>query len=290
MAKIIQQIRGDRLSWIIDEGKDPVTQPIIMGILNVTPDSFSDGGRYPSTELALVQARQMLEDGADIIDIGGESTRPGSLPVNETEEMRRVLPVIEALADDKSVLLSIDTRKSSVAEAAVKRGAVIVNDVSAGLHDENMFRIIADYQLKYIMMHMQGIPETMQLSPAYKHVINDIKIFFKDRIKDADNQGVSKEQIVLDPGIGFGKTLTDNLTIMANMDSFHELGCPLLLGASRKSFIAAIDESPVDQRLGGSIAAVLAAAARNVQIFRVHDVRETRQALNIFTAIQKHLD
>lgn len=261
-----------------------------MGILNVTPDSFSDGGRFSDKSTALSHALQMVRDGADIIDIGGESTRPGSKPVSEEEELARVIPVIEELAGKSEVLISIDTQKAKVAREALLAGAHMVNDVSAGTSDANMFKVVAEFNALYVMMHMQGTPENMQDSPQYRNVVEDIIQYFNVRMQLAEAQGVRGDHIILDPGVGFGKTLENNLEIMARMESFREIGCRTMLGASRKSFIGMLDNSKVDQRLGGSIAAVLAGHLGKVDIFRVHDVGETRQALHIFTTIQNHLD
>jgi len=263
---------------------------MVMGILNVTPDSFSDGGAYEDPQQAVSHARQMIQAGARIIDVGGESTRPGSTPIGVAEELKRVIPVIRALSAEDSCLISIDTQKSEVAQAAIDNGAHIVNDISAGRNDESMLKVVARNNAIYIMMHMQGKPQSMQVDPQYYEVVSEIKEFFKCQIEQAVIQGVKRSQIVLDPGIGFGKTLENNLDILANIDQFHSFGCPLLLGASRKSFIDMLHPSEVHERTGGSIGAVLSAYLNNVQIYRVHDVFETMQALHIFTAIQKHLD
>ncbi len=264
--------------------------PMIMGILNVTPDSFSDGGSYFDPVHAVEKAHTMITAGADIIDIGGESTRPGSLPVIAEEELKRVVPVIDALSKSSDVLISVDTQKSSVAEAALQAGAHIVNDVSAGTNDESMFNVVCNSRAGYIMMHMQGTPATMQSSPEYDDILTDIKGFFNSRVQLALQKGIQVNQMVLDPGIGFGKTLEDNLTILANINTLRISKLPLLIGASRKSFIGMVDESTVDKRLGGSLAAVIATYINKTDIFRVHDVAETKQVLDIFTAIQKHSD
>lgn len=261
-----------------------------MGILNVTPDSFSDGGKFLAPETAIEQAHHMLAAGADIIDIGGESSRPGAGRVPEAEELDRVLPVIQTLAMENHGLISIDTRKSGVARLALEAGAHIINDVSGGTADPAMLPLLAASGAGYVLMHMQGDPETMQNRPSYADVIIEVKAFFSERIMSARKFGVRDEQIVLDPGIGFGKTLEHNLKLMANMGSMAELGRPLLLGASRKSFIGRIDGSEAHNRLGGSLAAVLAGLLQKVAVFRVHDVTETVQAIDIFTAIQSHSD
>ncbi|MBC8376356.1 MAG: dihydropteroate synthase [FCB group bacterium] len=276
--------------WLIKGQELHLDTPLIMGILNVTPDSFSDGGQFIDPSKAVSRARQMLAEGADIIDVGGESTRPGSLPVASVEEITRVVPVIAELASQTDTIISIDTQKSSVAKAALDAGAHIVNDVSAGGSDLDMFELIGKRKAGYILMHMQGKPETMQDTPVYGDVLDDIKAYFMERLQAAANAGIDTKQIVLDPGIGFGKTLSDNLRLMGNMHSLGELMRPLLLGASRKSFIGMIDNSTIDKRIGGSLAAVISAYTQGVRLFRVHDVAETRQVLDIFTAIQKHSD
>lgn len=264
--------------------------PLIMGILNVTPDSFSDGGLYTDPALALVRAQSMLSEGAKIIDVGGESTRPGSQAVSVDEELSRVIPIIQTLTDKSDAIISIDTQKAAVAQAALSAGAHIINDISAGLADKDMFRVVRQSDAGYIMMHMQGTPATMQQAPSYHNVIVEVERFLGQRLQAALEEGISAEQIVLDPGIGFGKTLENNLLLMGQMKHLQNLGRPLLLGASRKSFIGMIDDTPVGQRLGGSLAAVLATYQQGVRIFRVHDVSETRQLIDIFTAIQKHSD
>ncbi len=276
--------------WLIRGQELPVGSPIIMGILNVTPDSFSDGGKFLSSENAFNKAKAMLDEGATIIDVGGESTRPGSQSISAEDQISRVLPIIEQLSAKTNALVSIDTQKAVVAKAAIKAGAHIVNDISAGRHDESMFEVVARFGTGYILMHMLGTPDTMQLTPHYEDVIADINMFFRERISSAVRAGVDEEQIVLDPGIGFGKNLEDNLRIMSNMASFDEPGRPLLLGASRKSFIGMIDNSTADKRIGGSLAAVISSYLQGVKLFRVHDVDETRQLIDIFTAIQKHSD
>jgi len=254
----------------------------------MTPDSFSDGGKFLDIDDAIKQAQAMSDAGADILDIGGESTRPGSLPINADQEMSRILPIIKEVASFTDVLISVDTQKSKVAEVALSCGAHIINDISAGKNDAGMFRLIAESKAGYVMMHMQGIPETMQQAPGYIHVISEINEFFNDRIREAIEAGVNGNQIALDPGIGFGKNLDDNLRILANIAEFNSFNKPIVLGASRKSFIGMIDDSTPSERIGGSLAAVLSTYHQGVHIYRVHDVAETRQALDIFSAIQKH--
>ncbi|NQT64222.1 MAG: dihydropteroate synthase [Candidatus Marinimicrobia bacterium] len=276
--------------WLIKGQELHLNTPLVMGILNVTPDSFSDGAQFIDPAKAVSRAHQMLAEGVDIIDVGGESTRPGSLPVESVEEISRVVPVIAKLASQTDAIISIDTQKSSVAKAALDAGAHIVNDVSAGGSDLEMFELVGESMAGYILMHMQGKPETMQDAPVYGDVLDEVKEYFMDRLQAAAIAGIDIKQIVLDPGIGFGKTLSDNLRLMGNMRSIGDLKRPLLLGASRKSFIGMIDNSTVDQRLGGSLAAVISAYQQGVRLFRVHDVAETRQVLDIFSAIQKHSD
>jgi len=277
-----------RRSWHILNRELHFEEPMIMGILNVTPDSFSDGGQYALTDHAIKQAENMLEGGAHIIDIGGESTRPGAKAVDPETELARVLPVIHALRDQTDALISIDTRKSLVASRAIDAGADIVNDVSGGTFDSMMFPLIAASGAGYILMHMQGLPESMQNDPGYANLFVEINEYFASRLSEARRSGIDEQRIVLDPGIGFGKTLEHNLMIMANMNVFSGHKRPLLLGASRKSFIGMIDQSNVSSRIGGSLAAVLATVTQRVEIYRVHDVAETVQALHIFNAIQSH--
>ncbi|MBT3253847.1 MAG: dihydropteroate synthase [Candidatus Marinimicrobia bacterium] len=276
--------------WLIRGQELHLDTPLIMGILNVTPDSFSDGGQFIDPSKAIARAHAMLSEGADIIDVGGESTRPGSLPVDAIEEISRVVPVIEELTSHADVIISIDTQKSSVAKAALDAGAHIVNDVSAGGGDHEMFELVSASGAGYILMHMQGKPETMQDAPAYGDVLEEVNEYFFERLQAATKAGIAGRQIVFDPGIGFGKTLSDNLKLIGNIHSMTELMRPIMLGASRKSFIGLIDNSPIDKRLGGSLAAVISAHQQGVRLFRVHDVAETRQVLDIFTAIQKHSD
>lgn len=259
--------------------------PLVMGILNVTPDSFSDGGKYFEKQPALDHAIQMWEDGADIIDVGGESSRPRAEPVSESVEMKRVIPVIEALKDDTNVPISIDTQKPSVAREALSAGAIIVNDIAANRSDSEMWRVVSSRGAGYVLMHMQGTPKTMSENPRYNHVIVDINTFFTERLKMLQNSGVSPEQVILDPGIGFGKTAEHNLELLANVKRFRIHQRPLLLGASRKSFIAKSTGGTADERLPGSLACAVWAVANGVQIIRAHDVRETVQALKMAVEI-----
>ncbi len=255
-----------------------------MGILNVTPDSFSDGGRYNRVEIAVKRAFEMVAEGADIIDIGGESTRPGAEIIGQAQELLRVIPVIEGLKGIDAEI-SIDTRRPDVARASVAAGASIWNDVTALDFDAHSLSVAGELGCKTILMHMRGNPETMQLAPQYENVVAEVIAYLKERVDVAVKAGVEFENIIIDPGIGFGKRLEDNLDLLQNLDEFHKLGCPILLGASRKSFIGKIDGSTVDNRLGGSIASALWGASMGASIVRVHDVKETVQALRVWRAI-----
>lgn len=264
-----------------------LSQPVVMGIVNVTPDSFSDGGKAETTELAIKQAQMMIDSGAQIIDIGGESTRPGADLVSEADELARVLPVVQALRKQSSVAISVDTYKSAVAKHALDSGADIINDISAGRMDEKMVPLIAETDAAFVMMHMQGTPQTMQVDPQYADVVTEVAGFLKERLDYCASAGINSERLVIDPGIGFGKTLEHNLALLDGITTLTALGAPVLIGASRKSFIGRLEGEPAapDQRLGGSIAAALAALAQGARILRVHDVRETVQALKVFSAI-----
>ncbi len=260
--------------------------PKIMGVINVTPDSFSDGGRLESPQAAIDHALQLAEDGADILDIGGESTRPGAEPVSSEEELRRVMPVIEGLAGKTEAVLSIDTRKPGVACAAVTAGASIWNDVSALAYDDASVTTAAELDCDIVLMHAQGDPRTMQQTPSYTDVIHEVIGFLAARIELCAAAGIDRARLIVDPGIGFGKSVDHNLALIANLEKFQRLGCPVLLGASRKRFISALDRPALtDQRIGGSLAAVLTGFAGGARIFRVHDVAETRQALRIAQAV-----
>ena len=257
-----------------------------MGILNVTPDSFSDGGRYLDPRAAMEQARQLVAEGADILDVGGESTRPGAAPVSEDEERARVIPVIERLVAELPVPISIDTFKPSVARAALEAGACIVNDIAANHPNPDLHRCVADFEAGYVAMHMQGLPRTMQIAPAYADVVGEIHAFFRRTLLALETAGVSAEQVVLDPGIGFGKSLEHNLELLGRVAAFTDLGRPLLLGVSRKSFLGKLLGTPVDARLPGSLAATCLAVADGVAIVRAHDVAATVQAVRVTEAIR----
>lgn len=254
-------------------------QPRIMGILNVTPDSFSDGGRFTSQEAVRHQVRQMLEEGVDIIDVGGESTRPFADPVSEKEELNRVLPAIQIIREMTDIPVSIDTTKAGVADQALTAGATMVNDISALRHDPKMVQVVKGCNGQVIIMHMQGTPGTMQVNPCYDDVVEEICDFFRERIDWMEQQGISRNQIILDPGIGFGKALEHNLAILRNIKRFKDLGLPVLIGHSRKSFLEKFLGLSVDQR--DCPTAVLSALCmqQGADILRVHDVRLTRQAV-----------
>lgn len=261
-------------------------RPVLMGVVNVTPDSFSDGGDFIDPDAAIAQGKALVADGADILDIGGESTRPGSDPISVEEELRRVLPVIEGLTDT-GALISIDTRRAEVMRRAAAAGAAIVNDVTALTGDPDAPAVCAELGVPVILMHMQGEPKTMQADPTYDDAALDILAYMQDRIEALEAAGIPRARIAVDPGIGFGKNLDHNLRILSAIDVFHELGVPVMLGASRKSFISKIDRDvPAKQRVAGSLAAVIAGYDRGVQLFRVHDVAETRQALAVWRAIE----
>ena len=260
--------------------------PRIMGILNVTPDSFSDGGRFQEQAAALTQARAMAA-AADILDIGGESTRPGAVDVDEGEEIARTAPVIAALrAGGAGIRISIDTRKAVVAAAALDAGADIVNDVAALGHDPQMAGVVARSGAKVILMHAQGTPAAMQADPSYPNVLLDVYDFLQEKLGMAVAAGIAREKIVLDPGIGFGKTVAHNLALIRGLSLFHGLGCPILLGASRKRFIGTIaGTEDASARMPGSLSVALAGLAQGVQISRVHDVVESRQAFALWRAV-----
>ncbi|HYG28157.1 MAG TPA: dihydropteroate synthase [Caulobacteraceae bacterium] len=257
-----------------------------MGVVNVTPDSFSDGGRFFDHEAALAHARRLIADGADILDIGGESTRPGAQPVEEAQEIDRVVPLIEAIRAESGVRISIDTMKPAVARAAVAAGATIWNDVTALRWSDESLATAAELGCEVVLMHMLGEPRTMQNDPRYEDVVAEVGAFLAGRARAAIAAGVAREKVWLDAGIGFGKTLEHNLALLANLSALVDLGFPVLLGASRKRFIAALDPQAGDERLGGSLAAALAAARAGVAAVRVHDARETVQALSVFAAIE----
>ncbi|HCQ70711.1 MAG TPA: dihydropteroate synthase [Rhodospirillaceae bacterium] len=260
--------------------------PHIMGIVNVTPDSFSDGGQYFSPDAAIEHGLSLIEQGAHSLDIGGESTRPGSNPVSPEEEIRRIVPVIEGLRD-KVTHISVDTRYPQTMEAALQAGAGIINDISGLTHDPRSVDIIAEHQVPVIVMHMQGQPKSMQEKVNYNNVMDDVMAFFEGRLEIFGRKRIEKELLVFDPGIGFGKNDEHNLLIIRNIKEFLHFDVPLLLGTSRKSFISRITgDTPVDKRLPGSLASVLWGLDHGVQFFRVHDGAETHQAFTIHNAIK----
>ena len=260
-------------------------RPRIMGIINVTPDSFSDGGLHASAQAAIAHGLQLAEEGADILDIGGESTRPGAAYVPAEEELARVIPVIEGLRARSGVRISVDTRKAAVMRQAAAVGADILNDVSALTHDPDSMRVAAESGLPVILMHAQGDPRTMNDNPQYSDVVLDVFDYLEGRIAACEAAGIARAKIVADPGIGFGKHLHHNVAVLAALALYHALGVPVLLGASRKKLIDHISDVPnPSDRVPGSIAAALAGAAQGMQIIRVHDVAATRQALNVWRA------
>ena len=260
--------------------------PLIMGIVNVTPDSFSDGGQHATSEAAVAHALSLVAEGADILDIGGESTRPGAPAVSESEELARVIPVIEELAGKTETALSIDTQKPVVAEAAISAGAVIVNDIAANRTEPQMWKIVAATRAGYVAMHMQGTPQTMQDRPEYTEVVAEVRAFFEERLERFKKAGLNAEQVMFDPGIGFGKTVEHNLALLTGLERFTNMKRPLLVGASRKSFIGRLTEAAVEDRLAGSLACACRAAEAGAAVLRVHDVKETNQALQTWNAIR----
>jgi dihydropteroate synthase len=261
-------------------------QPQVMGIVNATPDSFSDGGQFPDAASAAEAGARMAEAGAAIIDVGGESTRPGAKPVWEGDEIERAIPVVRQLAAS-GVAVSIDTRKADVMTAALEAGARMVNDVSAFTYDLRSSDVIASAGVPVVLMHHQGKPEVMQHDPRYDDVVVEVYAWLEERIAEAEEAGIARDKILIDIGFGFGKSLAHNLELMNNLALFHSLGCALVLGASRKRTIGALsNEAPADQRLGGSIAFALKAVEQGVQIVRVHDVPETAQALKVWRGLR----
>jgi dihydropteroate synthase len=257
----------------------------LMGILNVTPDSFSDGGKFFKVEDAVRRGIKMAEEGADIIDVGGESTRPGSDPITIEEELPRVIPVIEALSKEIDIIVSIDTYKSEVAKKALEAGAEMINDISALRFDPKMKEIVAEYKVPVVLMHIKGTPKNMQENPYYEDVIKEIIEYLRESIQLAKDAGIREENIIIDPGIGFGKRLEDNLIILKNLKKFSILNCPILVGPSRKSFIGRILDLPVEERLEGSLAALVVAIMNGANIVRVHDVKESKRVAGLADAV-----
>jgi dihydropteroate synthase len=259
---------------------------LVMGTLNLTPDSFYDGGRYPTKAAVIEQALQMVEEGADIIDIGGESSRPGARPVSVAEELERVIPVIEGIHKRSDILLSVDTTKAVVTTEAIEAGASIVNDISALRFDPKMSGVIAKSNAFVVLMHMKGTPETMQKGPSYNDPVEEIKAFFVERIATALSAGIPADKIVIDPGIGFGKRLSDNLAIIRGLSRFSAFGAPILVGLSRKSFLGDILNLPAEKRLEGTVAANAIAILNGADIIRVHDVKEGRRTADVARALR----
>ena len=263
-----------------------LSTPRVMGIVNVTPDSFSDGGKFNTTDKAVAHAMELVAQGADILDIGGESTRPGATPVPLEEELNRVIPVIKALVQ-VGVPLSIDTYKPEVMRAAIDAGADIVNDVCA-LREPNALEIVAASKVGVCLMHMQGRPQTMQADPQYQDVVKEVTDFLAARLKASEQAGIARERIVLDPGFGFGKRTSHNLTLLNHLSSLQSLGLPLLIGLSRKSVLGQVVGSAVDERIHASIAASVVSVMRGANIVRVHDVKPTVDALKIVSAVMQN--
>jgi dihydropteroate synthase len=275
-------------AWTLRDHVLSLERCLVMGVLNVTPDSFSDGGRHCQADQAVARGLAMHAEGADLLDVGGESTRPRSQPVAPDEELRRVLPVVEALAKVGGVPLSVDTSKAEVAQACLDAGAEIVNDVTALTGDPRMAEVVRSRRAGAILMHMQGTPATMQLAPSYGDVVVDIYRYFEERLQSLVGLGLDADRLVIDPGIGFGKTLEHNLTLLANLQRFQGLGRPVCLGVSRKGFIGKVLGRPVEQRLAGSLAVACHALARGaVQVLRVHDVAATVDAVRMWQALKK---
>jgi dihydropteroate synthase len=262
----------------------PVADPSIMGVVNVTPDSFSDGGRFLDAERAIEHGRSLIAEGADVVDVGGESTRPGAESVSADEELRRVVPVVEGLAR-AGATVSIDTSKVAVAEAALEAGAAMVNDVTAFGAEPELADLCAERDCDVVLMHMQGTPRTMQEAPTYDDVVDDVRAFLAERLEFATSRGIAEERVRLDPGIGFGKTLDHNLELLRRLGELGDLGRPLVVGTSRKSFIGKITGREVGERLGGTIASCVIAYANGAEMLRVHDVAPVRDALLVAGAI-----
>jgi dihydropteroate synthase len=276
----------DRLVWRAGPHElDCSSRTLVMGVINVTPDSFSDGGRYLDHEAAVAHGLDLARDGPDILDVGGESTRPGSDPVSPEEELNRVLPVVKRLAAETQLPISIDTRRAEVARAAVDAGASIVNDVSAG-RDPEMFAAVRESGAGLVLMHMHGEPKTMQEEPLDRDVVRIVHEALTERASAAEGEGVPHDRLAIDPGLGFGKTVEGSLRLMRDVDAFLDLGLPVVVGPSRKSFIGkALDDLPVDERLEGTAGAVAYLASRGAHVIRVHDVREMVRVVRVVDAI-----
>ncbi len=272
---------------LLSSSQSITNSPQVMGILNVTPDSFSDGGKFVTFDKALAQVEKMIHDGADIIDIGGESTRPGAIDVSEEDELVRVIPLLKAIKSNFDIKVSIDTSKAEVMSQAIAYSADIINDVRA-LQNEGCLAVLAQSDVPVCLMHMQGLPRSMQVNPKYNDVIGDIKQFFIERIKICENAGIKRNRIILDPGFGFGKTLEQNYQLLAQLNQFNDLGLPLLSGTSRKSMIGNLLARNVDERLAGSLTTAIIAAQQNATIIRVHDIKETVDALKVLSMTAKY--
>lgn len=264
-------------TWLSNDNR----KPLVMGILNVTPDSFSDGGKYNNLNKAINHAIRMEDEGADIIDIGGESTRPGAKPVDIEEELKRVIPVIEGIRKRSNIIISIDTYKSVVAAKAISAGAGLVNDISGLRFDKNMVRIVSESKVPVIVMHMLGNPQNMQSDISYANLMKELILFFEERVSVLTANGVNKINIILDPGIGFGKTIDHNLTIIRELNRIVDLGFPVLVGPSRKSFIGNILNLSFEERIDGTAAVVTAAIMNGSRIVRVHDIKEMLRIVNM---------
>jgi len=274
------QLKGQRLR---------LERPLLMGIVNVTPDSFFDGGRFCDPQRAVAHALRLVEEGADLLDIGAESTRPGALPVDEQEERRRLVPVVAAVAKAVSVPISVDTSKAEVAKAAIDAGAIMVNDVTALRGDSAMVGVVAQAGVALVLMHMRGTPDIMQHAPRYDDVVGEVAQFLAERVRYAIDQGVARDRIVVDPGIGFGKTLGHNLDLLANLRVFAELGYPVLVGPSRKGFIGQLTDQSVEARGWGTAGVVALAVEQGANILRVHDVGPMKDVAKVAVAIARRI-
>jgi len=273
--------------WLAKQHTLPVGERVlVMAVLNLTPDSFSDGGRYYNNDDAVTEALEMVQEGADILDIGGESSRPGSRPVSLEEELRRVVPVVEKLAGGVAVPISVDTTKAEVARQCLELGASVVNDISALRHDPAMAEVVSHYKAGVILMHMQGVPATMQAQPSYADVVEEVFDFLRRRTDAAVSCGIDRERIAVDPGIGFGKRLEDNLALLGQLSSLADMGRPIVIGTSRKGFLGTLLQRPVLEREWGNAAAVAAAVLNGAHVVRVHAVAEMREVVRVSEAIR----
>ena len=274
-------------SWSIRGGSLPLDRPVVMGILNLTPDSFSDGGELPDVEAALRRADEMVAQGVGMLDVGGESTRPGASPVSADQQLRQLLPFLETAAGTVPAPISVDTRSAAVARTCLAAGASVVNDVSGLTHDSEMADVVADAGAGVVIMHMRGDPSTMAALASYENLAAEVADELSKAVRTARDAGIAPEAIVVDPGIGFAKTPAHSLTLLGNLGSIRELGFPVLAGPSRKSFLGAVLGVPASERLHGTVAACVAAYLQGVRIFRVHDVKPVVQALQVMEAIQE---